>query len=205
MFNSMPNEAMTWVFAGDSITHGSFHNRESRNYVEHSAEVLRRQDGRGADVVVNVGVSGWRVPDLVADFHFRIARLEPSVVVLMLGTNDSTAGEEGVEIFASELEELALRILGLDADLVLQVPPPLRGGPSGRTAIPSYCDAIREVATRLMIPVVDHARDWGHHRPGDGIDEWLDDDIHPNAAGHLHMARTLLAALDVPGDPLDFA
>lgn len=202
MITTMPPEPMTWVFAGDSITHGCFHTHGARNYVEHSTELLRHQSGRSSDVVVNVGVSGWRVPDLLADFDFRLGRLAPDVVVLMLGTNDATAGETQVGAFASDLERLALRIRDLGATLVLQVPPLLRGEPSGRTAMPMYCDAVRDVAERLAVPIVDHARDWEQHFTDAALREWLDDDIHPNAAGHLRMARTLTTALGAHGDPL---
>ncbi len=196
-------EAMTWVFAGDSITHGCLHTHGSRNYVEHCTEVLRWETGRTTDVVVNVGVSGWRVPDLLANFDFRLGRFAPDVVLLMLGTNDATAGRAGVGAFASQLEELVRWIKDVGADLVLQVPPLLRGDTSGRAAMPVYCEAIRDVARRLEVRVVDHARDWGDHLPDGGLDEWLADDIHPNAAGHLRMARTLLLALGISRDQLD--
>lgn len=202
---TMPEGAMTWVFAGDSITHGCLHTHGSRNYVEHCTEVLRWQTGRITDVVVNVGISGLRVPDLLADFDFRLRRFAPDVVFLMLGTNDATAGAAGVEGFASQLEELALRIRSLGADLVLQVPPLIRAEPSGRAAMPLYCGAIRDVAQQLAVPIVDHAHDWESHPPAGGLDEWLADDIHPNAEGHLRMARKLLATLGVAGDPLNSA
>ena len=111
---------MTWVFAGDSITHGCFHTHGARNYVEHCTESLHHQDGRIADIVINAGVSGWRVPDLLADLDFRLVRFTPDVVVLMLGTNDAISGESGVRDFASDLESLVLRIRASGAFLVLQ-------------------------------------------------------------------------------------
>ncbi|MDO5736400.1 MAG: SGNH/GDSL hydrolase family protein [Propionibacteriaceae bacterium] len=202
MLRITPAEPMTWVFVGDSITHGCLHTHGNRNYVEHCTEVLRWQTGRTTDVVINAGVSGWRVPDLLGDFDFRLARFIPDVVVLMLGTNDATAGESGRQAFSSQLQELAPRIRALGAELVLQVPPLLRGESSGRADMPAYRDAIRAVADGLDVPIVDHARDWEAHLPDGGLDEWLADDIHPNAAGHLRMARTLLGALGIAGDPL---
>lgn len=205
MFNTLPWESMTWVFAGDSITHGCLHTHGARNYVEHCTEVLRWEAGRPTDVAINVGVSGWQVPDLLSDFEFRLRRFAPDVVTLMLGTNDSTTGRTGVSAFSSGLEELVGRITDLGTHLVLQVPPPVRGERSGRTALPLYCDAIRDVAQRLSVQVVDHERDWKEQFPDGVVDEWLDDDIHPNAAGHLRMSRTLLAGLGIPGDPLSAA
>ena len=127
---------MTWVFAGDSITHGCLHTHGARNFVEHCTEVLRWSAGRPTDVTINAGVSGWQVPNLLDDFEFRLRRFVPDVVVLMLGTNDATTGEAGVPAFTAGLEELARRITDLGARLVLQVPPPVRGETSGRSAMP---------------------------------------------------------------------
>jgi acyl-CoA thioesterase I len=45
--------------------------------------------------------------------------------------------------------------------------------------------------------LVDHYAHWlavGHHH---APQRWLDDAIHPNARGHLEMARTLVRRLQV--------
>src|SRR5512133_1528760 len=64
----------TWVLTGDSITHGAKHTAGSRSYVEHFAERLRWEMGRGQDVVINTGLSGDRADGLLRNFDWRIAR-----------------------------------------------------------------------------------------------------------------------------------
>lgn len=189
-------EPMTWLFVGDSITQGVLHTHGARNFVEHCGEVIRWETGRIRDVVINAGVSGWRVPDVLADFDFRVTRFAPDVVVAMLGTNDATAGADGVAAFERQLTELVTRIRALGAKLVLQVPPPLRGEPSGRAAMASYVDAVRAVAQKHSVLLVDHDLDWSQNLRDGGLDdEWLADNIHPNAAGHERMARRVMEIL----------
>lgn len=188
----------TWLFVGDSITQGVLHTHGARSFVEHCAEAIRWEKGRLRDVVVNAGVSGWTVPDVLADFDFRVTRWAADVVVAMLGTNDAKAGPDGVAAFEDQLTELATRIRATGAQLVLQVPPPLRGEPSGRSAMPAYVAVVRAVAARESVPLVDHDLDWTQNlREGGLDDEWLADNIHPNAAGHERMARRVLEVLDV--------
>lgn len=186
----------TWLFVGDSITQGVLHTHGARSFVEHCAEAIRWEHGRLRDVVVNAGVSGWKVPDVLADFDFRVSRWAADVVVVMLGTNDAKAGPDGVAAFEAQLSELVARILATGAKLVLQVPPPLRGEPSGRSAMPAYAAAVRAVAARESLPLVDHDLDWSQNLPDGGLDDgWLADDIHPNAVGHERMARQVLDVL----------
>lgn len=189
-------EPMTWLFVGDSITQGVLHTAGARNFVEHCGEAIRWESGRVHDVVVNAGVSGWRVPDLLADFEFRVTRFAPDVVVAMFGTNDATAGTGAVAAFEEQLSELVGRIRATGAQLVLQVPPPLRGEPSGRAGMPGYVAAVRAVARAESVLLVDHDLDWSRNLPDGGLgDGWLADDIHPNAAGHERMARHALEVL----------
>lgn len=187
---------MTWLFVGDSITQGVLHTDGARNFVEHCGEVIRWEAGRIRDVVINAGVSGWRVPDVLADFDFRVTRFAPDVVVAMLGTNDATAGANGVSAFEQQLTELVTRIRATGAQLVLQVPPPLRGEPSDRAAMAGYVEAVRAVAQRHSVLLVDHDLDWSQNLRDGGVhDEFLADNIHPNGAGHERMARRVLGVL----------
>ena len=69
---------------------------------------LRRASVRGElslfnHVLVNTGVSGNRSSDVRAGFAHRIEVFEPSVVLIMLGTNDALDGEEGLERFRDDL------------------------------------------------------------------------------------------------------
>mgnify|MGYP002232328056 CR=1 FL=1 len=69
-------EPVTWVFAGDSITHGCMHTDYLRNYQEHFTQALKATPERARDTVVNTGVSGATTRELMEYFTpgWRITR-----------------------------------------------------------------------------------------------------------------------------------
>ncbi|WP_435748697.1 SGNH/GDSL hydrolase family protein [Microbacterium sp. PMB16] len=197
---------VTWVLAGDSITHGLIHTRGARNYVDHLHELIRGDLGRVQDVVINTGVTGWRAELILGDFERRVAAWRPDVVTLMIGTNDSTTEwlDPPIEVaaFAGSIAEFVRRVRGLGAIPVLQTPPTidLLHAPD-RARIGEFAQAIRDVAEREGVILVDqHARfeDFSAGTgPGNERMPWglLDDAFHPGAAGHALLALGLAEGL----------
>lgn len=190
---------VTWVFVGDSITQGVAHTHGSRSYTEHFAERVRGELERRADAVINSGVSGATAEDLLPEFHWRAGRFAPDVVFVMFGTNDMLAGADGVRAFRYRLDQIVQRSRDLGATVVLQTPPGLRAeGDRTPERLAEYAAAVREVADELGVVLVDHAAHWAAAWPGGAApDAWLDDPFHPNARGHLELARTVLRTLGV--------
>lgn len=189
---------LTWVFVGDSITQGLEHTHGRRSFVEHFAERTRGELGRFGDVVVNTGVSGDRTEDVLAGFPARVARFHPDVVVVMLGTNDSVRGPAGRAGFHHRLGEIVARVRALHAVPVLQTPPAADVEASPEHAdLAAYADVVRAVADERDVVLVDHFAHWVEAGHGAPPAAWLDDPIHPNALGHLEMARTLFRRLGV--------
>jgi acyl-CoA thioesterase I len=194
---------LTWVFVGDSITHG-VGTEGWRSFVEHFAERVRTELERVDDVVVNTGISGNRTGDVLAGFDARIRRFRPDVVVVMLGTNDSVEGPPGRTAFRQHLDEIVARVRGTGALPVLQVPPPVdTSAAAERNDLASYADIVREVAEAGEVVLVDHRAHWLQAGDGQAPPQWLADEIHPNARGHLEMARTIFRRLHIfdPGSP----
>src|SRR5262245_5879886 len=96
-------KALTWVFTGDSITHGALHTLGWRSYPEHFAERVRWELRRMRDVVINTGISGDRTGGLLADLNWRALRFQLHVVSVMLGMNDAGSGTPGRETFEKNL------------------------------------------------------------------------------------------------------
>lgn len=190
---------VTWVFVGDSITQGVTHTHGSRSYTEHFAERVRGELERRADAVINSGVSGATAEDLLPEFHWRAGRFAPDVVFVMFGTNDMLAGSDGVRAYRYRLDQIVQRSRDLGATVVLQTPPGVRAeGDRTPERLVEYAAAVREVADELGVVLVDHAAHWAAAWPGGAApDAWLDDPFHPNARGHLELARTLLRTLGV--------
>jgi lysophospholipase L1-like esterase len=198
---------LTWVFAGDSITQGVSHTQGRRGYVEHFAERLRGELGRLRDAVINSGVSGSTVADLLPEFHWRIGRFAPDVVVAMFGTNDALVqGEGGVRAFRYDLGQLVERSRDLGATVILQTPPPVGDGDERDPgAVAAYANEVRAVARELGVPLVDHATIWaGAGAAGSAPAGWLDDTVHPNARGQHELALGLFDRLGVldPDSPV---
>lgn len=190
-------EPVTWVFAGDSITQGLQHTGGARGYVEHFHERVRGELARVTDHVVNTGVSGSRAADLVAAFEDRVARFAPTVVPVLLGTNDATGGPAGREPFREHLTLIIAAIRGIGATPLLQTPPLIDVARARtRADLVNYVQVVREVAEESEVRLVDHYTRWLDAEPVSG-GSWLADPFHPNARGHLEMAKTLFRELGI--------
>jgi sialidase-1 len=190
---------MTWVITGDSITHGAAHTHGSRSYAEHFAERVRWEMRRTRDVVVNTGISGNRTEDLLDDYDWRVAKLAPNVVSLMIGTNDAVAGEKGLATYRANLLTLIERIRQDRAIPILQTPNPVDPEQlSRRAALPEYVEVMREVAKEASVLLVDQYAYWEEQCPTrESMLLWLADPIHPNAKGHLMFAQEMFRVLEV--------
>jgi lysophospholipase L1-like esterase len=193
---------VTWIFLGDSITQGVHHTRGRRGYVEHFAERVRGELGRRSDAVINSGVSATTTDDLLPEFHWRAGRFAPDVVFVMFGTNDQTAGPDGIRGFRYRLDQIVQRSRDVGAMVVLQTPPPVEAeGERSPELAEAYAQAVRQVGDDLGVLVVDHAAAWREAAQREGAaaapDGWLDDTFHPSARGHHELALTLFDGLGI--------
>jgi lysophospholipase L1-like esterase len=183
------DRALTWVFAGDSITQGIRHTWGARAWVEHVHERVRWERGRWSDAIVNTGVAGWGAPDVLGQFDVLVARFQPDIVSIALGMNDAVAGMRGLASFASAMTLLARRSEALGAVVALHTPNTVTwevGDVGGVVA--AYAQAVRDLGGELGLQVVDHQARWSRHFDGGPPHEWVDDGVHPNAEGHRQMA-----------------
>ena len=206
---------VTWVFTGDSITHGLIHTRGARNSVDHLHEFIRGDLGRVQDTVLNTAITGWRADLILDDFERRVAHWRPDVVTLMIGTNDCTTQwlDPVIEVsaFADSIAEFVRRVRELGAIPVLQTPPTvdLLHAPD-RARIGEFAQAIRDVAARDGVVLVDQHAAFTAFAVGTGPGNdgmpWglLDDAFHPSAAGHALLALGWVDALgfDAPDSPV---
>ena len=187
---------LTWVLAGDSITQGVQHTYGARCWAEHLHERVRYELGRARDVVINTGVAGWTAPQVLDDYEHLVARFRPDVVSLALGMNDSLDGDAGLATFADALGELARRSFELDAVVVLHTPNAIaRGAWNSPAGVAAYAAVVRDLAAELGALLVDHHAHWIATYGESDPNPWLDEPVHPNAAGHRAMAQTVFAAL----------
>jgi lysophospholipase L1-like esterase len=186
------------VFYGDSITHGALHTFGQRDYAEIFAERLRYELGRTMDVVLTTAISGDNTRGLLSGFDWRVGQFRPQVVLVMIGMNDCSKGNDiSLDEFGDNLLQLVHRITALDALPVLQTTCPILPGQAPERApyIGGYMKAVRRVAGDLQLPLVDHTAYWQQH--ADQHFYWMSDAFHPNEYGHRAFARLLCRELGI--------
>ncbi len=189
---------MTWVFTGDSITHGALHTKGWRSFAEIFAEKVRHEMGRKRDLVINTGISGDTTGGFMPDLEWRLTRFKPDVAFVMFGMNDCVKGPDlaGYESNLRAIIAAVRRDGGIP--VLMRVNPAVPGSPREKVVarLPDYMAAAEKVAKDEKVLVVDHFGDW-RRKPAD-IRRMMNDDIHPNALGHQEMALRIFATLGLP-------
>jgi hypothetical protein len=127
--------------------------------------------------------SGMRLDELLAGGRSglpSLARLleayKPQGVVLMIGTNDVSAGRP-VAAYRADLQRAVDLVLGQGAVCILSTVPPHPGRPDLAKA---YNEAVREVARSRELPLIDYEREILKRRPDDWNGTLLQkNDVHP--------------------------
>jgi len=196
-------DPVTWLITGDSITHGALHTHGWRSYPEHFAERVRWELRRVRDVVINTGISGDTAPGLLKDIDHRVLRFRPTVVSIMMGMNDATAGPAGRERFVSAYNAVIDRVRAETGALILlHTPNPITPAATRRQDLPAYAARVREIARERSTALVDHDKAWRER--GTPLNYLLNDGtIHPNHHGHALFAHTMCIALGIhdPNSP----
>jgi lysophospholipase L1-like esterase len=192
------DKPLTWVFYGDSITHGSLHTFGQRDYVELFSERVRSELNRPMDMVITTAISGDSTRSLLTSFEWRVARFKPDIVFLMVGMNDcSEVNEINVEEFEDNIVKIATQIGDLGGILILQTTCPVISelAPERAPYIDSYMDKIRKVASDHGLPFIDHTRYW--KESSERTMFWMSNAFHPNAHGHRAFAEYIFRCLDI--------
>jgi len=194
---------MTWLFTGDSITHGAVHTKGWRCFAEIFAERVRSELNRRQDMVVNTGLSGDTTAGMVAALEWRQTRFQPDVTFIMFGMNDCVIGPDPATYEAN------LRKLVADARknggiaVLMRVNPCLPGSAQEKrhAKLEAYMEIVAKVAADEKLILVDHWADW--RKDPKAIPAMMNDEVHPNALGHQEMAIRILQAVGLH-DPRSF-
>lgn len=194
---------ITWVFTGDSITHGALHTYGWRSYPEHFAERVRWEMRRMRDIVVNTGISGDRTQGLLADLDWRVLHLRPDVVSVMLGMNDCSFGPVGRDLFRKELTAIVNKIMAAGAIPILNTPNTVdETQPATHGDLAGYAQVVRDVSLGTKAVLVDHYAHWEKTKSApEELRKWLDatdaTGIHPGYFGHRELARLIFRELEI--------
>lgn len=184
---------ITWVFTGDSITHGAKHTTGARSYPEHFAERVRFEMRRHRDVVINTGINGDTADGILNDFEWRVGRYKPDVVSINIGMNDSARGPSERAEYTTRLRELVRRTRALGAIPLLHTTNTVTAA-TRHADLPAFMAIVQKIAKEEGAIVVDH---WAHWTQQGDVKDWLSDSIHPNALGHAELAKVLFRAIGI--------
>ena len=190
------DKPVIWLFTGDSITQGAKHTNGYRCYPEIFSERVRWEMRRKQDFIINTGISGDTTGNIIRDFQRRVQQFNPDVVSLMIGTNDCAYASITIKSFVENLGKLLDQIRALGSIPILHTPNVilLKEDPV-RSRLPEFITAIRNVAKKKELVLVDHWQLWSEKE--EHITTWLDDPVHPNFKGHSEMAKLLFNVLDI--------
>ncbi|MFZ9202072.1 MAG: SGNH/GDSL hydrolase family protein [Opitutales bacterium] len=194
---------MTWLFTGDSITHGALHTKGWRGFTEIFAERIRFELNRRSDMVVNTGISGDTTAGIVAALDWRLTRFQPDVTFVMFGMNDSVIGPDLPNYEANLRKVVAEARKNGGIAVLMRVNPCLPGSAQEKrhAKLEAYMDAVAKVAADEKLILVDHWADW--RKDPKSIAPMMNDEVHPNARGHQEMAIRILQAVGLH-DPRSF-
>lgn len=196
------------VVLGDSITKGV---RSGVTAEETFASLLQsslREAGRDVDVI-NQGIGGERTDQALARLSRDIQSLEPTLVTVMYGTNDSyvdrgqSKSRLTKEAYVTNLHKIVSELRRTGIQVVLMTEPrwgdkaALNGvGENPNVRLEPFVEGCRDVAREQSVPLVDHFQIWSKANiEGTDIGEWTTDQCHPNPAGHRVLADAMLPVI----------
>jgi lysophospholipase L1-like esterase len=196
------------VVLGDSITKGV---RTGVSAEETFAALLEKElriQGLEIDVV-NLGIGGERTDQALQRMARDVATLEPVLVTVMYGTNDSyvdqgrSASRLTANQFENNLRQMVLDLRRWGIQPVLMTEPrwgnkaTLNGaGENPNLRLEPLMERTRKICRDQNLPLIDHYKIWSDAETA-GIETgtWTTDQCHPNPEGHRRLADAMLPVL----------
>jgi acyl-CoA thioesterase I len=194
------NQAVKWVFAGDSITHGARHLNGWRDYPQLFEERLRYEMGKERNLVIRTATSGWTIDRLSQDLEWRVLQFSPQVASFHFGMNDCPAGTDALPHFRETYTAVIKTVReACGSAILIHTPNPVLPNSETRRApyIDAYVAAIREIAAETNAILVDHYAAFTEYSQNSQIYYLMNDPLHPNEYGHRFKAQLLFKTLGV--------
>lgn len=197
------SEPKTWLFLGDSITHGAAWTSGYDSCTQNFEKYLKEDLGRKDDVVINTAISGCTSEDHINDPDYRVKNYTPDVVIIMLGMNDFDSGMT-VDTFKQNLKTIAgwCKEKNPDCQVILRACQSLSDAPADQAmmdALAVFCRVVNETAAEENWILVDHYKTWEDARKEQSYighsGYWNGNYAHPNGRGHQVMLRDMLEAM----------
>ena len=203
------------VMIGDSITdcgrklpigEGS-NGAEGFGYVCFVSALLKNFYKDNNNRVINMGISGDRVRDLKDRWDRDALELKPDYLSIMIGINDIWRQFEHplrveehvyIEEYRSTLEKLIEKTLPSLKKLILMTPFFIESNKNDlmRIEVDKYGKVVKELADKYNAIFVDTQKAFDEFLENNYSATFALDRVHPNATGHMAIARSFLDAID---------
>lgn len=204
------DDSLTWLFMGDSITHGSAYSLGQDTIAQSFEKYLRDDLKRTNDIVVNTAVSGATIDvsgsSTLATINERLNSYSPDIVSIMLGTNDSTV--LSVEQYRAQLQTLINKAKAKTDIVVLRSPLPTQWDRDARCR--EYTQVMKEVASEMDCIFIDQYTPFHnvvgkypymyqdqYFVYGDNCVFGQGKALHPGANGHLMMTKQFIEGIGI--------
>ena len=193
------------LFIGDSITEwGRFEDQENmgQNYVRMIRDHLAIQ---GLDIfpeIINRGIGGNRITDLVERWQEDVIDHDPDLVSISIGVNDvwrQVDGSEIDQVLPDQYEELYIALIErtqaeLDADIILMQPTIIEEeiDSLGNQKLKVYVNVVNRLAKKYDLVVVPTHQVFLDYINREGPLPLTIDGVHMTSTGNALMAKTWL-------------
>lgn len=209
--NKMDNDdSLTWMFMGDSITHGAAYNLGQDTIAQSFEKYLKDDLKRTNDVVINTAVSGATIDiagsSTLASINERLNNYNPDIISIMLGTNDSTVLSS--EQYRSQLQSLVSKAKAKTDIVILRSPLPTQWDRDTRCR--EYTQVMKEVASEMDCIFIDQYTPFHdvvskypymyqdqYYIYGDNCVFGQGKALHPGANGHLMMTKQFIEGIGI--------
>lgn len=202
------------LFQGDSITDGGrqrtgsdYNHIMGQDYGYILAAEIGSESPQRQLVFVNRGISGDRVPDLLARWQQDTIALQPQLLSILVGVNDLLSeGDRAVSAAQFELDYdklLAETIAALPNTKIVLGEPFLLPVGKRKALYPTLMPQMKErqaivdkLGAKYRLPVIHYQQAFDAACQLAPADRWSWDGVHPTYAGHGLMAREWLKTVD---------
>lgn len=203
-------DSLTWLFLGDSITHGLVYTYGYAGTPQLFEKFLKDDLGRTEDVVINTAVSGAHTVSTLNHIEQRMEKYIPDVVTIMLGTNDPYPDPKDIDAalpisadqYETNLKTIIARIREINSEsvIILRSPTPMTADDGRKAGVLVNLERMKKVAAED--PQLIYVDQYTEVNEALQTYEWLDDNeqlflgnwLHPGINGQIVMAKQLIKA-----------
>ncbi len=191
------SKSMIWLFTGDVSTQGGNFTNNQRTYVQHWEQLIKWEQGRYNDVVINTGRQKNTLENINSQFGWMIGQFRPQVVSVNVGLQGiKELTDQTLRDYEGNLSLLLESIRNVGAIPIIQLPVAVLIKDKDDPMVKKLWDTIIKVCDRDKVIIVDHVSHWNQQAPPvNGPQPWVNDGMYPNGLGHCEIFKKL--ALDL--------